>query len=156
MNYGFVKVAAATPQIKVADCTFNGEQILHCMEEAARQGAKVLVFPELCLTGYTCGDLFLQQALLNAAEQALLKLAEQTQEMELLCLVGFPLRQGSALYNCAAVLYRGQILGFVPKENIPNYGEFYELRHFTPAPAQNGEVTFGGKQVPFGSRLIFC
>ena len=156
MNYGFVKVAAATPQIKVADCTFNGEQILHCMEEAVGQGAKVLVFPELCLTGYTCGDLFLQQALLNAAEQALLKLAEQTQEMELLCLVGFPLRQGSALYNCAAVLYRGQILGFVPKENIPNYGEFYELRHFTPAPAQNGEVSFGGRQVPFGSRLIFC
>ena len=156
MNYGFIKVAAATPKIKVADCTFNGAQILHCIREAEERGVKVLAFPELCLSGYTCGDLFLQQTLLEAAERALLALAEQTQALEMLCLIGFPLRQGSALYNCAAVLYRGQILGFVPKENIPNYGEFYELRHFTPAPAENGTVHFCGMEIPFGKKLLFC
>lgn len=130
MNYGFVKVAAATPQIKVADCTFNGEQILHCMEEAAGQGAKVLVFPELCLTGYTCGDLFLQETLLEGAMQALGTVCRETAELQAVIVVGLPMRYNGKLYNIAAPIVHGRVLAFVPKTHIPNYSEFYEQRHF--------------------------
>lgn len=156
MKDGFIKVAAATPEIRLADCKFNGEQIVRAIEEAQAQGAKVLVFPELCLTGYTCGDLFLQDLLLRAAEEALQSVMKQTADKDILCLVGLPLRRESRLYNCAAVFCRGELLGVVPKRNIPNYSEFYELRHFSPAGDGIEWITLAGQEVPFGQNLLFC
>ena len=156
MKDGFIKVAAATPEIRLADCKFNGEQIVRAIEEAQAQGAKVLVFPELCLTGYTCGDLFLQDLLLRAAEEALQSVMKQTADTDILCLVGLPLRRESRLYNCAAVFCRGELLGVVPKRNIPNYSEFYELRHFSPAGDGIEGITLVGQEVPFGQNLLFC
>lgn len=156
MKDGFIKVAAATPEIRLADCKFNGEQIVRAIEAAQAQGAKVLVFPELCLTGYTCGDLFLQDLLLRAAEEALQSVMKQTADKDILCLVGLPLRWESRLYNCAAVFCRGELLGLVPKRNIPNYSEFYELRHFSPAGDGIEWITLAGQEVPFGQNLLFC
>ena len=156
MKDGFIKVAAATPEIRLADCKFNGEQIVRAIEAAQAQGAKVLVFPELCLTGYTCGDLFLQDLLLRAAEEALQSVMKQTTDKDILCLVGLPLRRESRLYNCAAVFCRGELLGVVPKRNIPNYSEFYELRHFSPAGDGIEWITLAGQEVPFGQNLLFC
>ena len=156
MKDGFIKVAAATPEIRLADCKFNGEQIVRAIEAAQAQGAKVLVFPELCLTGYTCGDLFLQDLLLCAAEEALQSVMKQTADKDILCLVGLPLRRESRLYNCAAVFCRGELLGVVPKRNIPNYSEFYELRHFSPAGDGIEWITLAGQEVPFGQNLLFC
>ena len=156
MKDGFIKVAAATPEIRLADCKFNGEQIVRAIEAAQAQGAKVLVFPELCLTGYTCGDLFLQDLLLHAAEEALQSVMKQTADKDILCLVGLPLRRESRLYNCAAVFCRGELLGVVPKRNIPNYSEFYELRHFSPAGDGIEWITLAGQEVPFGQNLLFC
>ncbi len=156
MKDGFVKVAAATPEIRLADCNENGEQIARAIDAAQAQGAKVIVFPELCLTGYTCGDLFLQDLLLRAAEEALRRVMEQTADKDILCLVGLPLRRGSMLYNCAAVFCRGELLGVVPKRNIPNYSEFYELRHFSPAGEGIEWITLAGQEAPFGQNLLFC
>lgn len=156
MKDGFIKVAAATPEIRLADCKFNGEQIVRAIEAAQAQGAKVLVSPELCLTGYTCGDLFLQDLLLCAAEEALQSVMKQTADKDILCLVGLPLRRESRLYNCAAVFCRGELLGIVPKRNIPNYSEFYELRHFSPAGDGIEWITLAGQEVPFGQNLLFC
>lgn len=156
MKDGFIKVAAATPEIRLADCKFNGEQIVRAIEAAQAQGAKVLVFPELCFTGYTCGDLFLQDLLLRAAEEALQSVMKQTADKDILCLVGLPLRRESRLYNCAAVFCRGELLGVVPKRNIPNYSEFYELRHFSPAGDGIEWITLAGQEVPFGQNLLFC
>lgn len=132
MKDGFLRTACATPHIKVADCNFNAQQIVTMAETAVNNGASLVVFPELCITGYTCSDLFLQRTLLLSAEKALEYIAEKTSSLDALILVGLPVRRGAALYNCAAVLSKGKILGLVPKKNIPNYSEFYELRHFTP------------------------
>ena len=156
MKHGFIKAAAATCEIRVADCAFNADSIQTAMQEACTGGAKLLVFPELCITGYTCGDLFLQQPLLEAAERALLQVAEASRGMSMLCVVGLPLAYRSKLYNCAAVLCGGEILGIVPKSNIPNYSEFYEQRHFTSAPAENGEIVIQGRRIPFGTKLVFA
>ena len=131
MKDGFLRTACATPQIKVADCSFNAQQIITMAETAVNNGASLVVFPELCITGYTCSDLFLQKTLLLSAEKSLGEIAEKTASLDALILVGLPVRKGAALYNCAAVLSKGKILGLVPKRNIPNYSEFYELRHFT-------------------------
>ena len=155
MNHGFVKAAAATCEIRVADCAYNAGKIVETMQKASENGAKLLVFPELCITGYTCGDLFLQETLLNGAVDALLDIAAATEGLGLLCAVGLPLVYGSKLYNCAAVLYEGELLGVVPKSNIPNYSEFYEQRHFTAAPVENGEIVLKGKAYPFGTKLLF-
>ncbi len=155
MQFGFIKAAAITPEIKTADCSYNAGQILAIMDKAASSGVHVLVCPELCLTGYTCGDLFLQNVLLRSAEDNLLKLARQSQKFHMIAIIGLPLVFESKLYNCAAVLYQGKILGIVPKTEIPNYSEFYELRHFSPAPARNGILSIGGEGVPFGNQLIF-
>ena len=130
MRDGFVKVAAGTPAIRVADCAYNAGQIIALMEQAAEQGVKVLALPELCLTGYTCGDLFLQDALLQGAEDGLRTVLEATRECEVLTTIGMPLRSGNKLYNCAVVIQRGQVIAVVPKTYIPNYGEFYEKRWF--------------------------
>ena len=130
MNNGFVKVAAATPDIRVADVEFNKENICRGIEEAEKANAKILVFPELCVTGYTCSDLFDHAVLLKAAKKALLEIAEFTRDRDLLVFVGVPLEVDGKLYNVAAAVQDGRILGLVPKQNIPNYGEFYEVRHF--------------------------
>ena len=133
MRDGFVKVAAGTPKIRVADCRYNAEQIFTLMREADKQGVRVLCLPELCLTGYTCGDLFLQDTLLRGAEEGLKTILEATRNLDMVAAVGLPVRANNKLYNCAAVIHKGQILGLVPKTHIPNYGEFYERRWFASA-----------------------
>jgi len=133
MKDGFLRVASATPHIKVADCTGNAQKIIAMAKEASANGASLVVFPELCITGYTCGDLFLQRALLNSAEENLKVIINETKDLDCVILVGLPVRANSGLYNCAAVICHGDLLGLVPKKYIPNYSEFYELRHFTPA-----------------------
>ncbi len=154
MKYGFVKTAAATPRIRVADVQYNADAIIRMIGQAENAGVELLVFPELCLCGYTCGDLFGQDVLLGGAGEALARIAKATADM--LVFVGVPLRRGGALYNCAAVLNGGEVIGFVPKSNLPNYGEFYEKRNFQAWNGENTTVSFGGKQVPFGTKLLFC
>ena len=155
MKDGYIKVAAATPHIKVADCTYNREQILKEIEQAAGQQVRLLVLPELCLTGYTCGDLFLQETLLQGAGEGLRWLLEKTKHLPMMIVVGLPLSIDCKLYNVAAFLYRGGLLGLVPKTYMPNYSEFYEVRHFTRGNAQVREVEVAGQEVPFGTRLLF-
>ena len=135
MRDGFIKVAAGTPKIRVADCQYNAGQIIALIKEAAAQGVKVLALPELCITGYTCGDLFLQDTLLDGAEQALRRILDETQELDVLTALGLPVRNpcDNKLYNCAAVIQKGAVLGLVSKTYIPNYGEFYERRWFATA-----------------------
>ena len=152
---GFLKTAAATPTIRVADPGYNAKQILEILHEASGDGVKFLVFPELCLTGYTCGDLFLQPLLLAGTEQALAEILEGSKDLPLLAAVGLPVTVEGKLYNCAAVFCRGKLLGLVPKKHIPNYSEFYEQRHFTSGAGTDGEVTLCGQTVPFGERLLF-
>ena len=137
MKYGFVKVAAASPQLKVADVKFN---TLKIEEEIARQAencTEILVFPELSLCGYTCGDLFLQPLLIDACMTGLKELAAFTKGISMLIFIGLPVAYIGKLYNCAAALCGGKVLGIVPKTHIPNYGEFYEKRYFSPAPKGN-------------------
>ena len=155
MRHGFIKVAAATPDIRVADVDYNKGQIIKQMDEAAKAGAKIIVFPELCITGYTCSDLFLQDILLNGAKKALVEIAKQTKELDALVFVGVPLAVGGELYNVAAALNHGNILGFTTKSFLPNYGEFYEMRQFRPGPKKAEKILFGGKEIPFGPQLLF-
>ena len=125
MRDGFVKVAAGTPKIRVADCHHNAEQIIALMKEAAAQGVKVLALPELCLTGYTCGDLFLQDTLLDGAEEGLRTILEATRHLEVLTALGMPVRAAGKLYNCAVVIQKGEVMAGVPKKDLPRYGEVY-------------------------------
>ena len=159
MRDGFIKVAAGTPEIRVADCTHNAQQCLTLMRQAAEQGVKVLCLPELCLTGYTCGDLFLQESLLQGAEDALAHIIRETKDLDLVTALGVPVRYHGKLFNCAAVLCRGELLGLVPKLNLPNYTEFYEGRWFTSGRALMGSdfcVPFAGQEnVEFSPGLIF-
>lgn len=156
MRDSFIKIAAGSPEVRVGDCQYNTEQIIAMIRQAADAGVTVLVLPELAVTAYTCGDLFLQSALRSAAYESLKTIAAATRGLNLLAAVGVPLVQNGKLYNCAAVCFDGQILGVIPKTHLPNYGEFYERRQFTPAPAENGTITIGGREIPFGNRLIFC
>lgn len=158
LKYGFVKVAGATPKIRVADCEFNANQIIAQINEAEKNGASLVVFPELCVTGYTCSDLFLQSALLNAAKDAVKKIVFETAELDIISIVGTPIALRQSLFNCAVVIYKGKILGIVPKINIPNYSEFYEARHFTSGKDfDEGLFEFNGfDNVYFGSNLIFA
>ena len=151
--YGFVKVCAATPEIRVADVQFNKNSIIGCI--AASQGAQVIVFPELSLSGYTCGDLFNQSALIEGVESALVDICRATAGNRALIFVGAPVKNGDRLYNCAVAVSDGKILGVVPKTNLPNYGEFYERRHFTSAPSVNGTVKLCGETADFGTDIIF-
>ena len=155
MQHGFIKVAAVSPKIKVADTDYNREQICRCLEEAEGNGAKIIVFPELCITGYTCGDLFFQEALLNGAKLALEQIVEFSDGLDALVFVGMPLEAGNKLYNVAAVINCGELLAFIPKTHIPGYGEFYETRHFAKGNAQAVPVTFAGMEIPFGSNILF-
>ncbi len=158
MRDGFIKVAAGTPKIRVADCDYNAGQIIALMKEAAKQGVKVLCLPELCVTGYTCGDLFLHDTLLQGAEDALKTIVEETSDLDMVTAVGVPVRYRGKLYNCAAVLCGG-ILGLVPKTYIPNYGEFYEARWFASG-GDMGETDFcipfaGQECVEFSAGMVF-
>ena len=155
MRHGFIKVAAATPDIRVADVDYNKGQIIKQMDEAAEAGAKIIVFPELCTTGYTCSDLFLQDILLNSAKKALVEIAEHTKNLDALVFVGVPIAVGGELYNEAAALNHGNILGFATKSVLGNYGEFYEMRQFRPGPKKAEKILFGGKEIPFGPQLLF-
>ena len=159
MKHGFVKTAAVTPKIRVADTVYNTEKIILGIEEAAGNGAKIIAFPELCITGYTCADLFLQELLLRKAEEGLFAIAEHTREIDALIFVGLPVRRENKLYNTAAALYQGRILGFIPKANIPAYGEFYESRHFTEGNREPAVYTVkrGGEEekILFGTNLLF-
>ena len=155
MEQGFIKVAAVTPKIRVADPAYNAGVICERLEEACKNGAKIIVFPELCITGYTCGDLFLQEILLREASAQLLCIAERTRGKDALVMVGLPLEREGRLYNVAAVLRDGEILGMVPKANIPSYAEFYEGRHFAEGNAEPVPFSFMGRTVPFGTNILF-
>jgi len=155
MKDGYIRVAAAAPVVEVADCSENARNILSIMEKAAKDGVKLLVMPELCITGYTAGDLFSQQRLLDAAEDALALIMRESAGYDTLTLIGLPVRRGSKLYNCAAAVQNGRLLGVVPKRHIPNYAEFYEARHFASGKGASGNVTLAGIDVPFGADLIF-
>ena len=155
MNQGFVKTAAATPDVLVADCVENAEKIVDNIHEMERAGAKIMVFPELCLTGYTCGDLFWQERLIHEAENQLGVIADQVREVDGLIFLGLPWEECGKLYNVAAVISRGEVIGLVPKKNLPNYDEFYEMRHFEGGSRTVHMTSFRGKEVPFGMNLLF-
>ena len=155
MKQGFVKVAAVTPDIRVADVEFNKEQICRKMDEAAASGAKIIVFPELCVTGYTCSDLFTQDVLLDHAREVLTEIAAHTRDMDALVFVGAPLAVDGELYNVAVAMNHGKILGLTTKTFLPNYGEFYEMRQFREGPEKAREIEFDGEMVPFGPKILF-
>ena len=157
MRQGFIKTAAATPKIVVADCKANGEEILRLVREMAKEHAKLMVFPELCITGYTCGDLFSQRCLIESAWETVLHIAKETEEVDALIFIGAPVRYKGKLYNTAIALNRGNILGIVPKCHLPNYGEFYEQRNFTSG--QDGDVSWletEENEIPFGNGFYFA
>ena len=157
MKHQFVKVAAVSPELRVADPAFNAKKIVEVIEEQSAKGTELLVFPELCLSGYTCGDLFLQQTLLDGCLTALKTVAKATTGLKMLVFVGLPLSAQGKLYNCAAALSDGNILGFVPKTYIPNYNEFYEARYFSPAPEGVLWLPLGGEDdgADFSTELVF-
>ena len=133
MNYGFVKVAAAVPRVKVADCKFNSERLEGLITIAEGKGVQILTFPEMCITGYTCGDLFAQQLLLEEAEMGLIQILNNTRQMDIISILGMPVPLNGMLLNTAVVIQKGKILGVVPKTYLPNYKEFYEKRWFASA-----------------------
>lgn len=154
MEHGFIKAAAAIPKIKVADPEYNAGEICKKIEEACEKQAKIIVLPELCITGYTCGDLFLQEALLDKAKEQLVVIAEKTKETDAVIFVGLPIEREHKLYNAAAVIKGGEVLAFIPKRFIPAYSEFYETRHFTPGNETAVDFLFNGKYVPFGTDIL--
>ncbi|MCS6884242.1 MAG: NAD(+) synthase [Acidobacteriota bacterium] len=154
--YGFVRVAAAVPRVRVADVGYNVSQILELCRQAGDEGVQILAFPELCITGYTCADLFHQKQLQHVALDGLKELLAATSALPMLIIVGLPVAVDSQLFNCAAVLFRGRLLGIVPKTRLPGYKEFYEPRWFAPARrAISKEVLLFGERVPFGNDLLF-
>ena len=155
-NFGFLKVAAAVPHVRVADCDYNTERMAAMAEEAARRGVEIVAFPELSVTAYTCGDLLLQPTLLDAADTALERLVRATRKLPLTLIAGVPLRHGSTLYNCAVVFTQGRVLGVVPKTHIPDYGEFYENRWFASGAGISEEhIVVAGHEADFGADLTF-
>ena len=156
MKHGYVKTAALTPRIRVADTAYNTEQIKKGLDEAIAKEAKIIVFPELCITGYTCQDLVFQETLLKGAKEGLKEIREYTRGQDALVFVGLPLEKGGKLYNVAAVLQNGKILAFVPKTIIPNYAEFYEARYFAAGNAEAESFLFEGEKIPFGTHILFC
>ena len=154
-KFGYIKVAATTPDIRVADCDYNTEQIKQCIDNAAAENVKIAVFPELCVTGYTCQDLFWQTTLINAAKKAVMDIAAYTKDKDILVFVGAPMEVTGKLYNTAVAMFDGEILGIVPKTNLPNYGEFYELRHFASGAGIQTYIELGEFSVLFGANQIF-
>lgn len=154
MKYGYVKVAAVTPKIEVANCEYNAEQVIKLIDQAAKEKVKVLVFPELCLTGYTCADLLLDDALIKSAEEKLIKIAEYTKGMDMLIALGLPFVRNSNLYNVVAIIQDGKILGLVPKKHIPNHSDMNESRYFNSGNDKPVLVNVGDFQVPMGTNLL--
>lgn len=155
MKNGFIQVAAATPHVRVADPSYNVKEMIRIAKDASKKDVRVLVFPELCITGYTCADLFYSDLLLDSAKEALTEYLKKTQSLTMISVIGIPMGYGTGLYNCAAVAYRGKLLGIVPKTYIPGYGEFDEARHFSPALTTEETVDFYGESIPFGTKLLF-
>ena len=156
MNYGFVKVAAAVPRVKVADCKFNSERLEGLITIAEGKGVQILTFPEMCITGYTCGDLFAQQLLLEQAEMALIQILNSTRQLDIISILGMPVVVNSTVINAAVVIQKGKILGVVPKTYLPNYKEFYEQRWFTSVlQVSENSVRLCGQIVPMGNNLLF-
>ena len=155
-SHGFTRVAVAMPRVRIADPAWNAARTIEQLREAAAGGAALVAFPELGLAAYSCDDLFHQHALLEGCEAALAEVAAATRGLAMVAIVGLPLRVEQLLYNCAAVLHEGRVLGIVPKSYLPNYAEFYEARQFNPAGHAGTEhVLLGGERVPFGSQLLF-
>ncbi len=152
---GFVNVRSATIEVEVGGIKHNEEEIIKKVHEANNDKVSILVLNELCLTGYTCNDIFLFQSILSKAESSLLNIVKETKNDDVLFVVGLPLAKGNDLYNCAAIIHKGKILGFVPKTYIPNYGEFYEARWFKGYDEENSTILLDGKTYPFGKKLIF-
>ena len=155
MRDGFIRTAAATPKIKVADPVHNRETICRIIEEYEKKGAELLVFPELCLSGYTCNDLFQQEILLEQVKEELKNLVDFTKGRKMLLFAGLPWEHEGKLYNVAAALNHGKILGLTTKTFLPNYGEFYEMRQFTPGPEKARYISFNGEEIPFGPQILF-
>ncbi|HIT65027.1 MAG TPA: NAD(+) synthase [Candidatus Ventrimonas merdavium] len=156
MKDGFFRAAAATPRVNVADPAYNRTEICRQIEEGVRNGAGLMVFPELCLTAYTCNDLFLQQALIQQTKEELKEILACTRDKEVLVFVGLPWEHGGRLFNCAAAICGGRLLGLIPKRNLPNYGEFYEQRYFAVGPEVPVMTEWEGEPVPMGSRILFA
>src|ERR1700682_5140838 len=155
-RHGFVRLAVATPLVRIADPEYNLAATLELMQHAARDKVLLAVFPELGLSAYTCEDLFHQQALIDAAEDALASLLQKSRQLPVAALVGLPVALEGRLYNCAALVCRGRLVGVVPKTYLPNYREFYEARQFTPGDAaRRNEIDLAGERVPFGTDLLF-
>jgi len=155
MKHGFIKVAAVTPNIKVADVEYNLKEICRLIDETVENGAKIIAFPELCLTGYTCGDLFSQEILLAKSKEALNKIVLYTEGKDALIFVGLPYVVRGKLYNVAAAIKSGELLGLVSKTFLPNYNEFYEMRQFQPGPKQADWILYEGEEIPFGPQILF-
>ena len=156
MNYGYVKVAAAVPRVKVADCKFNAREIEKEIIIAEGKGVQIIAFPELCVTGYTCGDLFAQQLLLEEAEMGLIQIVSNTRQLDIIAILGMPIAMNGVLLNAAVVIQKGKVLGVVPKTYLPNYKEFYEKRWFTSAvDVSEKSVRLCGQVVPMGTDLLF-
>ena len=155
MHDGFVRIAAGTPQVFLADTQKNARAIIEMMRAADARRAKLLVLPEMCLTGYSVGDLVLKDTLLRGALNALEELCRASEALDVVTVAGLPLAVGNRLFNCAAVIHKGRVLGAVPKTHLPNYAEYYELRHFAPGPAQAENIVLNGESVPFGADLLF-
>ena len=153
---GFIRAAAASPALRVADCVYNAEQIIGVMREYAEKNVQLLCLPEFALTGYTCSDLFLQDTLLRGAEDGLAAILKASQGLNIVVLVGLPVRCNGKLYNCAAVVCNGELLGLVPKLHLPNYGEFYEKRHFIPGMREPECITLAGQETLIGTNLLFA
>ena len=155
MKYGFIKVAAATPKIRVSDCVFNTDAVLAQIQQACDEGASLVTFPELCITGYTCSDLFLQKTLLKAAENAVCRILDETKNLDIVSVVGVPVAYKNALYNCAAVICKGELLALVPKINIPNYSDYYESRYFASGLNMYANISYAGQETVIASNAVF-
>ena len=153
---GFIRAAAASPALRVADCTYNADQIIGVMREYAEKNVQLLCLPEFALTGYTCSDLFLQDTLLRGAEDGLAAILKASEGLNVVVLVGLPVRHNGKLYNCAAVLCNGELLGLVPKVHLPNYGEFYEKRHFIPGMREPECIELAGQETLISTNLLFA
>ena len=156
MNYGFVKVAAAVPRVKIADCKYNAGQLESLIAIADGKGVQIITFPEMCITAYTCGDLFGQQLLLEEAEMGLMQILNNTRQLDIISILGMPIAVNSTVINAAVIIQKGKILGVVPKTYLPNYKEFYEQRWFTSAlQVAEDNVRLCGQIVPMGTNLLF-
>jgi NAD+ synthase (glutamine-hydrolysing) len=156
MNHGFVKVGAAVPRIKVADCSYNANNIINMINKAQAEGIVAVAFPELSITGYTCADLFHQKILIDEVKSQLERILKSTKETDIVAIIGAPVVVDSQMFNCGIVIQMGKILGVVPKSYIPGYKEFYEERWFASGLGQEGkEINLCGQTVPFGTDVIF-